>query len=570
MDKHDIAKVLDEIAELLEVQGENPFKVRAYRNAARAIESIDEDIHALVEEKRLQDLPGIGEKIAEKITTLIHTGHLPYYDELKSSIPHEVLQFLKLPGLGAKKTHLLYEQLGIKTLQELQEACKSNLIANLPGFGEKSQDKILKGLSKLKQYSARHLWWEAMQQAEPILEGLRALKTVTRAEIAGSLRRGLETVGDLDFLVASSDPEQVMEWFYSRPWVESVIARGHSKSAIRTKKGLQAEVRVLSAEQFAFGLIYYTGSKEHNIKIRQLAIKQGYSLSEYELKPHLFTGVVTEEKIYQALKLRYIPPELREDRGEIEAARQDRLPKLIEEKDLKGAFHCHTTESDGHNSLEEMVQASQNLGWQYIGIADHSKSSYQANGLSQERLYKQIEQIRQLNASKKFKTHIFSGLECDILTDGTLDFPDEILQELDYVVISIHRGFHLDEQTMTKRLIRAIENPNSSMVGHLTGRLLLKREPYAIDVEKVIDACIANGTIMELNGQPERLDMDWRYWHKAKEKGLKCVINPDAHSTKDLAYLKTGSLSARKGWLEKQDVINTLPLSRIRKFLSKY
>lgn len=566
MDKHDVAKILDDIAVLLEVEGENPFKVRAFQKAARSLEASDEDLATLVREKRLQELPGIGEKIAEKITTLIETGHLPYYEELKRSVPESVLEFLKIPGLGGKKIHVLFHELGLKTIDDLLQASKSGLVAKLPGFGEKTQENILSALSSLKKYSQRQLWWEAMQIAEPIIDALQKNKLIQKVELAGSMRRKLETVGDLDFLVASSSPDAVMDWFVKQPWVEKIIAKGHSKSSIRLKNGMQADLRVIPEEDFAYALLYFTGSKEHNIKIRQRAISFGLHLSEYSLDP-LPKRAKNEQEIFKALKLSYIPPELREDRGEIEAAEKNAIPNLIEEKDLLGAFHCHTTYSDGHNTLEEMCQAADLLGWHYIGIADHSQSSAQANGMKEDRLFNQIEEIKKLNKSKKYKTHILAGLECDILPDGTLDFPDEVLKELDYVVVSIHRSFKLSEDEMTKRLISAIENPFATIVGHPTGRLLLRREPYALNIEKVIDACIANGTVMELNAHPMRLDMDWRYWHKASQKGLKCAINPDAHSVSDLAYVKAGINSARKGWLEKKHVINTMTLLQIKKFL---
>lgn len=568
MDKHEIAHILHEISILLEVEGENPFKIRAFQNAARVIEATDENLTHLAVEKRLTTLPGIGESIAEKITTLIETGHLAYYEELKRQVPEGVLDFLKVQGLGGKKIHVLFHELGLKTIDELVEACKKGLVAKLPGFGKKTQANILSSLSSLKRYSQRHLWWEASAIAEPILQALQHNENVQKVELCGSMRRKLETVGDLDFLVASDKPDAVMEWYTKQPWTASIIAKGHSKSSIRLKNGMQADLRVVPLAQFAFALVYFTGSKEHNVALRQRAIKQGLHLSEYGFEPQKRL-LKSEAEIYKAFKLSYIEPELREDRGEIEAAERNRLPKLIETSDLKGAFHCHTTESDGHNTLDEMVLAAEERGWLYIGIADHSKSSYQAHGMKEDRLFSQIAEIERLNKSKKYKTHIFSGLECDILNNGSLDFPNEVLAELDYVVVSIHRSFKMPEIEMTKRLITAIENPYSTMVGLLTGRLLLKREGYALNIDKVIDACIANGTIIELNASPMRLDMDWRHWHKASEKGLLCSINPDAHSTGDLDYIKAGINIARKGWLEKRHVINTMLLSEVKKFLKQ-
>lgn len=577
MDKHEVAKLLEEIATLLEIQGENPFKVRAYLNAAREIESLDEDIDQIVKKDHLKDLPGIGEKIAGKITTFVTTGHLPYYDELKKCVPEGLLELLKIGGLGGKKVKALHEELGIKNIDDLEKACRTGKVAELPHFGEKTQDNILSSLEKLKSRgNGRILWWDAELLACPILESLRKLKGVQKAEIAGSVRRKLETIGDFDFLVASSTPAPIMNWFTKQPEVEKVLAKGPTKSSVILKEGIQADLRVIPKEQYGFALLYFTGSKAHNIKIRQRAHKLGYSLSEYGLEPlhekkQLFSSKkeVTEADIYKALGLHYIPPELREDTGEIEAAEKGELPVLVEDKDIRGVFHCHTTDSDGHNTLEEMVAAAEAMGWEYFGIADHSKSSVQAHGMKEDRLFEQNEHIHHLNKSGKFSIHVFTGIECDILTNGDLDFPSSVLKELDYVVASVHRSFQLDEKTMTARIIKAIENPYTTMVGHPTGRLLLKREPYAVNMAKLIDACIANDKIIELNAHPMRLDMDWRLWHKAAEKGLKCCINPDAHSIKDLQYYRAGVNIARKGWLTKEGILNTLPLKKVKSYFQK-
>lgn len=580
INKYDIAKILDEIGILLELKGENVFKARAYHNAARAIENLEEDLEVVIKEERLKELPGIGESLSEKIMTLVSTGHLPFYEKLKKSLPAGLSELLKIPGIGGKKIKVFYEELGIKSIEELTAACLEGKIARLPHFGQKTQDNILNSIKRYQTSGHRWLWWEAMRLGQLILNEISQLKEVQQAEIAGSLRRKLETVGDLDFVVASSQPTFVMNWFISQPWVEKILAQGPTKSSVRLKQGMQADLRIVSSHQFGFALLYFTGSKEHNIKLRQLANEQGLHLSEYGFEPFDSSFLppfskrkkkeVTEAEIYQTLGLAYIPPELREERGEIEAAKNNQLPILVEEKDLRGAFHCHTTESDGHASLEEMLTAAQALGWEYIGIADHSKSSYQAHGLQANRLLAQIQRIRQINQSGKYSTYLFAGVECDILTNGQLDFSDEILKELDYVIISVHRAFKQDEQTMTARLIKAIENPYTTIVGHITGRLLLRRDPYAVNLDKVIDACIANQKIMELNAQPLRLDMDWRYWHKAAEKGLICCINPDAHSTDDLQYVRAGIHMARKGWLMKGNIFNTLPLKKVQMHFTRH
>jgi DNA polymerase (family 10) len=394
---------------------------------------------------------------------------------------------------------------------------------------------------------------------------------VERAEAAGSLRRGLETVGDLDFIVAAKDIAPVMTWFTALPGVKEVTAQGETKASVRFESGLQADLRIVPAEQFAFALHHFTGSKDHNVQLRQRALSRGLSLSEWGLvpaegegtakekaeNPGLRRNAETETEIFSALGLGFIPPELREGLGEIEAAERGPLPRLVAAEDLRGAFHNHTTESDGRNTLAEMTAAAEDLGWDYLGIADHSKSSVQARGLTEGRLRAQLEEIRALNRSGKFKTHVFAGTECDILPDGQLDFDDGLLGELDYVVVSVHSAFAQDEETMTARIIRAIEHPSATMLGHLSGRLLLRREPYRVNVGKIIDAAIANRVVIELNASPWRLDLDWRYWRLAAERGLMCAINPDAHETEGLTHVRAGINVARKGWLTREQILNT-------------
>lgn len=578
MDKKEIAKIFEEIAVLLELKAENPFRIRAYRNAARAVLSLDEDLETVVKEKRLTDLEGIGVDLAGKITKLVKTGRLPFYEKLKKSTPKGVIAMMRVHGLGGKKIKILYEKLKIKSIEDLKDACKKGKLSKLRGFGAKTEKNILESLEHQEAYQQRHLWWTAMDIAEPILQDLRKLKAVDKAEMAGSLRRKLETIGDLDFLVASSNPKPVMNWFTSQPFVARVLGKGETKSSVKLKSGMQADLRVVPKKQFEFALAYFTGSKEHNIKMRERSIKRGWTLSEYGLEAGKkkgkgpFSGIkkdVTEADIYKALGLSYVPPELREDRGELEAAERGTIPALVEEKDIRGTFHNHTTASDGRNTLKEMVAAAQELEWEYIGISDHSKSSFQANGQNEEQLLKQIEEIRRLNNSKKFQTFVFAGVECDILSDGKLDFSNEVLKKLDYVVISVHSSLQQDEKTMTKRIIRAVENPYTTMVGHITGRLLLKREGYKVNVGKIIDACIANKKIIEINANPMRLDMDWRWWHYASDKGLMCCINTDAHNVDTLQFYRAGVNVARKGWLEKKHILNTRSLSQVQKMLKE-
>jgi DNA polymerase (family 10) len=548
MDKHEAARILEEIALYLEIEGENPFKVRAYHNAAKALEGLNEDLLQVVQEKRLEEIPGIGERIAKKITALVNKGELPYYKKLK-------------------------QKLKITSIEELTQACQEGKVAELAGFGEKTQSNILRSINRLKIYGRRVLWWHACRPAYSILDKLLSLKDVQKAEVAGSFRRKLETIGDLDFIVASPNAQKIMDWFTRQASVMMIQAKGPTKSSVRLKGGIQADLRVVPLEQFPYALLYFTGSKDFNISLRQRANHLGYTLNEYDLSPLEGTkkrrkACASEADIFQALKLEYIPPELREGYGEIEAAERGKLPVLVEEGDIRGIFHCHTTDSDGHNTLQEMAEEAQKLGWEYLGISDHSKASYQANGMDEERLFAQMQKIDTLNRSGKYSVHLFAGLECDILADGTLDFSDDILKELDFVIISAHRRYKQDEKTLTSRLIRAIENPYSTMVGHLTGRLLLHREPSPVNVPKVIDACIANHKIIELNAHPYRLDMDWRFWHQAAEKGAMCCINPDAHSTDELRYYVAGIQVARKGWLEKRHVLNTQSLLKIKKNLN--
>ena len=593
MTKNEIADVLAEIGTLLELKGENPFKVRAYQAGARALEAVeDAELAKLIAGEQLQSVKGIGEALAQKITELHTTGRLVFFDKLKASIEPGLAEMLQIPGLGPKKIRALHDKLGIASLAALTKACHDGRVAELEGFGEKTQEKILAGIRNREAYGRRHLWWDAWEIAEPIVTGLRKLPQVRRAESAGSLRRGAETVGDLDFLVAASEVAPVVEWFTHLPAVKEVTAQGETKASVRFESGLQADLRIVPEDQFTFALHHFTGSKDHNVQMRQRALARGLSLSEWGLVPSEGEGtakekaeaqrrkekggrrkaegekIETEEELFRALGLNFIPPELREGLGEIEAAEQGELPRLVELADLRGVFHNHTTASDGRNTLTEMTAAAEALGWEYLGIADHSKSSYQANGLSEERLLRQVEEIHALNAAKRFKTHVFTGVECDILPDGRLDYEDAVLAQLDYVVASVHNVFTQDEATMTARIIRAVEHPCTTMLCHLTGRLLLRREGYQVDAAKVIDAAIANDVIIELNASPLRLDMDWRHWRKAAERGLVCAINPDAHETGALQLVRAGINSARKGWLTKENVFNTRTLAAVRKRLS--
>ena len=574
MAKSEIAAVLDEIATLLELMGENPFKIRAYSAGARTLESLTDDLGELIATNKLEEIPGMGEALVDKITTLHRDGVLPFHQKLKASIPPGLLEVIQIPGLGPKKVRALWTQLNIDDLAKLEAACASGAVAELKGFGEKTQVKILEGIKNRVAYGKRHRWYEAAEVAEPILAGLRVLPQTQRAESAGSLRRSRETVGDLDFLVASSDPATIMAWFVAYPGVKEVTAQGETKSSVRFESGLQADLRVVPLEQFYFALHHFTGSKEHNVAMRHRALSRGLSMSEWGFKsleggPAVAPGAKDEAEVFAALGLPWIPPELREGNGEIEAGEKGQLPQLVEFTDLRGVFHNHTTESDGDHTLEQMAAAAEKLGWDYLGISDHSKSSFQARGLDEERLGRQLEAVAKLNASGRFKVRVLTGSEVDILGEGELDFANDVLAQLDFVVASVHNRFGLDRDAQTARIIKAIENEHVDMVGHLTGRLLNKREPYELDIAKVIDAAAANDTIIELNSNPWRLDMDWRWWRRAAEKGVLTSINPDAHDIDQLAFAAHGVRIARKGWLTKEQVLNTRSLAEVLKWLGR-
>jgi DNA polymerase (family 10) len=579
MDKEQVAEILIEIGTLLELKGENPFKTRAYTNGARAIESLTEPLAKVVEEKRLGTIKGIGDALQQKITELVTTGKLKYYEDLKASMPPGLMQMLQIPGVGPKKVKAIYDKLGVDSLEKLEAACLDGRVAALDGFGEKSQTKILEGMRLRKQFASKHRLSAALAQAEPILENLRQHPDVIRCSTAGSLRRWKEVIGDVDFLVSSQQPQRVIEYFVKQEGILAITAQGDTKASVVLQGGIQADLRVVSDSEYPFALAYFTGSKEHNIAMRQRAIARGLRLNEYGLfrskeetrDPQLLVPCKTEEDIYVELGLAYVPPELREDHGEFAAAESGPFPRLIEWTDLKGSLHNHSTWSDGHEPIEEISAQARELGLAYWAITDHSKSSFQAHGLDPARLLDQLKLVGTLNqrlAEEGDSFRLLSGSEVDILAEGRLDFENDLLARLDVVVASIHAGFSQNEAEMTKRLIRAAENPFVHMLGHITGRLLLEREAYKVNQQAVIDACAETGTWIELNCNPYRLDMDWRLWSYAKSKGVKCVINPDAHRMEHAGFLRLGAGVARKGWLTKADVINTLPLPELQKALA--
>lgn len=574
--KEEVIELFESIARLLELKGENVFKVRAYTNAARTLETFTGDFGAVVAEGRLGEVDGIGAALQEKITDFVRTGSLPYYEKLRAEFPPGLFELFELQGLGPKKIKALWEQLDVSTVDALEAACKDGRVAALKGFGEKTAGNILISIQARRQYAGAFRFGDVAAHAETLLDQLKQLPDVLHASLAGSYRRRKEVIHDLDFIVATRNPDPVSSFFVGHPNVETVLAKGATKSSVRLEGGIQADLRVVTPEEYPSALLYFTGSKEHNIALRSRALARGWTLNEYRLgpdekaktPPETVPAIRSEKDLYGALGLDYIEPELREDRGEIAAAAEHSLPQLVELENLRGTFHNHTTESDGRSSLEEMVSAAQDLGLQYLGISDHSVSSFQAHGLDAERLLRQVAQIREINKRFGKDFRVFAGVECDILKDGSLDYPDEVLSQLDYVVASVHASFTQPQSEMTARLVRAMSNPYVTMLGHMSGRLLLSREAYALDVAAVIDAAADTKTVIELNANPRRLDMDWRWWPLAKEKGVLTSINPDAHHVSQLQYLWNGIGIARKGWLSAREVINTLPLGKIEAQLS--
>lgn len=573
MTRETLAGVLEEIALLLELKNENPFKIRAYRQGAETVRNFDGDIVAMAANNQLAGIKGIGDALRDKLHELASTGSLGFHQKLRAEFPAGLFDLFDLQGLGPKKVKALHETLGIGSIADLKKACDEDRVAGLPGFGAKTQSKILEAIALKETFADTFLLGDITPLVTTMLDTLRLHPEISRVAVAGSFRRAKETVHDLDFLVATKEPALVCEDFTTLPEVESIIVCGETKASVRLKNGMQCDLRAVSNSQFPFALQYFTGSKEHNVAIRSLALKKGLSLNEYGFSPagensvELPTDIHEERDIYQSLGLQYIEPELRENRGEIEAAAERSLPRLVQLEQLKGTFHNHTTESDGLHTLEQMAEEAMDLGLQYLGIADHSKSMVIANGLDAERLMKQVEAIRVLNATY---THfrLFSGSEVDILRDGSLDFEDPTLAALDYCVASVHNLFNLTEDEMTRRICRAMENEHVTMLGHVTGRLLLKREGYAVNHAMIIDCAAETRTIIELNCNPWRLDMDWRWWKRARDKGVLCSINPDAHSTMGLHHLGIGARLARKGWLGKENVFNTRSAEEVADFLA--
>ncbi|WP_435016807.1 DNA polymerase/3'-5' exonuclease PolX [Tundrisphaera sp. TA3] len=565
-----IARILSEMGTLLEVRGENAFRCRAYHTAAQALKGLPSDLREMISDGSLSRIPGIGETMLAKISQLATTGQLPSFDELKKATPPGLVALLRVPGLGPKKIKQLHDELKIQSLADLREAGRSGSIAALKGFGAKTEAKILEGIDFIESVGDRFLASTARRLIEPLLRVVREDPDVIRAEACGSYRRRAETSGDLDILFSAEDPAPVLARFVALPEIAAVLAHGPSKASVRLADGVQCDLRGVSEEQFPFGLHYFTGSREHNIAMRRRAIDRGLKLSEYALEgPDGPIPCRNEEDLFGALGLAYIPPELREDRGEMEWAASGPIPPLVERGDLAGTFHCHTTWSDGGATLEEMVEAARAAGLGYLGIADHSRAAAYAGGLTVDRVHQQWAEIDALNEKLAGSFTVFKGTECDILADGSLDFPDEVLAGFDYVVASVHSGFGMGRDEMTERIIRAVRNPRVTMLGHPTGRLLLARDAYAVDLDAVIRAAAEAGTMIEINANPHRLDLDDIHARRAKSLGIPIAINPDAHAASGFGDLDYGIGVARRAGLGRADVFNTRPAAEVSRLLAE-
>jgi DNA polymerase (family 10) len=576
MSKDEVAAALDEIGTLLELKGENPFRANAYHAASRTIVQMVGDLKQMVEAGQLSEIRGIGATLQEKIATLVVTGRLPYLEELRASIPAGLVEMLRLPGVGPKKVKALHDNLKINSVEDLKSACERGEVAKLKGFGAKTQAKILEGIAFLGQVGQRVRIDQALPLGESLLEQVRAMPGVIRAELCGSLRRRRETIGDIDIMASAKDAAPIMDAFVKLPQVIQVVGQGPTKSSIVAQLHhhgeritLNADLRVLDDAQFAYGLLYFTGCKEHNIRLRQRAIDRGWSLNEYALTHGKKTlPAKTEADIYKLLDLDFILPELREDTGEVEAAEAKKLPALVKNDDIRGVFHNHTTYSDATASLEEMALAAKHLGFEYFGVADHSQSLTIARGLPPNTVKKQWAEIDAVN-KRLSGVQIIRGTEVDILEDGSLDYDDDLLAGFDYVVASVHSLFNMPEEKMTERVCRAVAHPAVTMLGHSTGRLLLRRDGYRINLDEVLKTAARHGKMIEINAQPHRLDLDWIHAKRAKEMGIPIVINPDAHSTEELDLFRFGVDVARRGWLTKDDVFNTRGLKEVMKELKR-
>jgi DNA polymerase (family 10) len=565
----EVAAILSEVADLLEIQGVR-FKPQAYRRAAQAIETLPEDIADVAREERLDEIPGVGRGIAGKVREIVETGSLAYLASLRRELPVGVQELTRIEGIGPKKAAVLSRELGIRSVDDLEAAAKAGRIRDLPGFGEKTEQNILAGIAMSRTAKKRHLLGYILPVAREIEERLAGLASVRQVSLAGSIRRMKETIGDLDILATSTRPEEVMEVFSTLPGVTRVLARGTTKTSVVLATGVQVDLRVVEEGQFGAALQYFTGSKEHNIALRRLAIARNWRLNEYglvDLASNRMVAGEDEAGIYRALGLAWIEPELREDRGEIEAARAGTLPDLVGYGSIRGDLHVHTRWSEGAHSVGEMAEAAAALGYEYIAVCDHAETLHIARGLSPERLADQVREIERINREGGSSVTVLSGTECNIGMDGRIDLPDSVLADLDVVVASVHSGFRQPEREMTERVVTAMHNDHVDIIGHPTGRILLAREPYRIDLAAVFEAAAALGVLLEINAFPGRLDLSDVNARSAREAGVRFSLGSDAHSRENLRYMELGVATARRGWLTADDIANTRPLAGLRRFL---
>jgi len=570
MRNQEIAKIFNDISDILEIKGDNPFRIRAYRRAAQNIDGLAKDV-AEISVEELQEIPGIGDDLAGKIQEYVKTGNLKFYDELKKEVPPGLVDLLSVPGLGPKTAKLLLEKLHIKDIDDLEKHAKEGKLKGLPGIQARTEENILKGIAMIKRHPGRFPIGRVLPVAEGILGKLKEKAPVNKLSIAGSLRRWKDTIKDIDVLATSKDPHKVMDVFVHLPQVKEVLMKGPTKSSLITKEGIQVDLRVVDEGSFGAALAYFTGSKEHNIRLREMAVKKGLKINEYgifDAKTEKKLGGKNEGDVYKILDMSYIPPELREDTGEIEAALEGRLPGLVEMGDIKGDLHVHTKSSDGSHDIQELIDAAKARGYEYLAITDHSKGLAVARGLSVDQVLEQNKKITALNKKLKgFK--LLSGTEMDIKSDGSLDYPDEVLKQLDIVVASIHSGFRQSKEQITKRLVSAMKNPYVSIIAHPSGRLIGERDSYEINMDEVLRTAKETGTAIEINAYPLRLDLSDMYVKKAKEMGVSLAINTDTHVIYQFDFMAYGVGTARRGWAEKKDVLNTFRYAMLMKRLSE-
>ncbi|HPD61153.1 MAG TPA: DNA polymerase/3'-5' exonuclease PolX [Thermodesulfobacteriota bacterium] len=569
MKNQEIATVFKKIADFLEIKGENPFRIRAYQKAAQNIENLAEDIALIAQRNELDTLPGIGKDLSQKITEIITTGTLQKYEELKKEIPEGLMEIIAIPGLGPRTAKMLYDELRVESIDQLEGLAQAHKLQGLPGIKAKTEENILKGIALYRQKLARVMLSTMLALSREITGELKKLKEVKQISVAGSVRRRRETIKDIDILIVSPQPERVMEFFTQLPLVETVQAKGKTKSSVRARGGIQVDLRVVEPDCFGAALCYFTGSKAHNIRLRELAVAKGLKINEYGIfRGEKKIGGRDEQEVYASVGLPFIPPELREDRGEIEAALQGKLPHLVEHRDVRGDAHVHSHYSDGTATLEEIAKKAEAIGLEWVAICDHSQSLKIAGGLSLTRMEEKISAIKKFNQKSK-KVTLLCGTEVDINNDGRLDYPDELLRKLDVVIAAIHSGFKQDEKTLTSRIIKAMRHPRVHIIAHPTGRLIGERDAYAVNLEMVLEEAAQTNTALEINAYPQRLDLNDIYSRAAKDKEAKLAIGTDAHILDQMEYLELGVSVARRGWLEKKDILNCLSHDDVIKVLKK-